>query len=235
MSYINPDTYSKMDTFVDEMNESINSVGDMSIFLFNRFRNFIGYMFIAITTVSIAFIVAEFVRGFEFSPIFGVDVYYIAIGVSLFGGAFLAYYGEESKIATIKGAIFSNGANRIWQIVAAMAVISVLILVNAKGVQKIADFSLRYMDSELQDSYLLKLKETKMNNHAAVAKVDAGAGISDTAVKMLLLSRKSLTDAKQREIVAEEDDFKAKTAKYDKYTYRTFIAQKKKSMAKAVL
>jgi hypothetical protein len=161
--------YKKMDKFVNEMNQSVNIVGDMSIYLFNRFRNFVGYLFVAITTVAISFIVAEFVRGFQFAPINGVDVYYIALFSSLIIGLYIAFYGEEAKIATIKGAIFSSGSNRTWQAGAAGFIILVLIIVNAKGVQKIADFSLRYMDTELKDSVIYKLKEQKMKNHASLA------------------------------------------------------------------
>ncbi len=161
--------YKKMDKFVNEMNQSVNIVGDMSIYLFNRFRNFVGYLFITITTVAIAFIVAEFVRGFEFESIMGMDTYYVALISSLIIGLYVAFYGEEAKIATIKGAIFSSGSNRTWQAGASLVIILVLIMVNAKGVQKIADFSLRYMDDELKNSVVFKLKEQKMKNHASLA------------------------------------------------------------------
>jgi len=168
---MNKRKYKKMDKFVNEMNQSVNIVGDMSIYLFNRFRNFVGYLFVTITTVAIAFIVAEFVRGFEFEPIMGMDVYYLALLSSLIVGLYVAFYGEEAKIATIKGAIFSSGSNRMWQAGAASFIILVLIIVNAKGVQKIADFSLRYMDGELKNSVVFKLKEQKMQNHASLAKI----------------------------------------------------------------
>ena len=161
--------YKKMDKFVNEMNASVNSVGDMSVYLFNRFRNFVGYLFITITTVAISFIVAEFIRDFQFTPVFGIDAYFIALFSSLVIGLYIAFYGEEAKIATIKGAIFSSGNNRTWQAGAALAIIIVLITVNAKGVQKIADFSLRYMDKELQDSVVFKLKEQKMKSHTLLA------------------------------------------------------------------
>jgi len=169
---MNNSKYKKMDKFVNEMNQSVNVVGDMSIYLFNRFRNFVGYLFITITTVAIAFIVAEFVRGFEFEPFMGVEVYFIALYSSLIVGLYIAFYGEEAKIATIKGAIFSSGSNRTWQAGAALFIILVLIIINANGVQKIADFSFRYMDSQLQQSVIYKLKETKINNHLKLASFD---------------------------------------------------------------
>jgi len=167
---MNNSKYKKMDKFVNEMNQSVNVVGDMSIYLLNRFRNFVGYLFITITTVAIAFIVAEFVRGFEFEPFMGVKVYFIALYSSLIVGLYIA--GEEAKIATIKGAIFSSGSNRTWQAGAALFIILVLIIINANGVQKIADFSFRYMDSQLQQSVIYKLKETKINNHLKLASFD---------------------------------------------------------------
>jgi len=186
--------YKKMDKFVNEMNQSVTVVGDMSIYLFNRFRNFVGYLFITITTVAISFIVAEFIRDFQFAPVFGVDTYFLALFSSLIIGLYIAFYGEEAKIATIKGAIFSSGNNRTWQAGAALAIIIVLITVNAKGVQKIADFSLRYMDKELQDSVVFKLKEQKMKSHT------------------LLASSKSNFSGQQRVI----DNLNAKRARYQK-------------------
>ena len=219
--------YEDIDVFVDEMNESAAKVGDTSIYLFNKFRNGIGWIFIMITTVAISFIVAEFVRKFDVKEIAGVDLYWLAVVVGLLAGGYIAYWAESAKIATIKGGVFSEGMNRFYQLLASSAVIAVLIMVNANGVQKIADFSLRYMDAELQDSYLLKLKETKMNNHADVAKIDSGKSIGDTSVKMLMMSRDSLMRAKQNEISAIQSSYKAWAKGRDKHAYRTMIANRK--------
>jgi hypothetical protein len=192
--------YKKMDKFVNEMNQSVNIVGDMSIYLFNRFRNFVGYLFVTITTVAIAFIVAEFVRGFEFDSVMGIDVYYIALLSSLIVGLYVAFYGEEAKIATIKGAIFSSGSNRTWQAGAALAIILVLIMVNAKGVQKIADFSLRYMDTELKNSVVFKLKEQKMKSHASLASTRVDFSGQQTLIDNLNVTRQRYL--KQRDSVS---------------------------------
>ena len=219
--------YKKMDKFVNEMNQSVNVVGDMSIYLFNRFRNFVGYLFITITTVAISFIVAEFVRGFEFSPIAGLDVYYIALFVSLVVGLYIAFYGEEAKIATIKGAIFSSGSNRTWQAAAALAIILVLIIVNAKGVQKIAEFSLRYMNTELQESVVFKLKEKKMLNHAALASTNLDLSSQDSALKALFQTRTGYEEAKRRELRSFEQAYNSYISGRDPNIYRTYIANKK--------
>lgn len=188
--------YKKMDKFVNEMNQSVNVVGDMSIYLFNRFRNFVGYLFITITTVAISFIVAEFVRGFEFTSFMGVDVYFIVLFSSLVLGLYIAFYGEEAKIATIKGAIFSSGSNRKWQAGAASFIILVLVIVNAKGVQKIADFSFRYMDSQLQQSVIFKLKETKIKNHSALASTTVDVSGQQNIVNKLNATRSRYQSAR---------------------------------------
>jgi len=188
--------YKKMDKFVNEMNQSVNVVGDMSIYLFNRFRNFVGYLFITITTVAISFIVAEFVRGFEFTSFMGVDVYFIVLFSSLVLGLYIAFYGEEAKIATIKGAIFSSGSNRNWQAGAASFIILVLVIVNAKGVQKIADFSFRYMDSQLQQSVIFKLKETKIKNHSALASTTVDVSGQQNIVNKLNATRSRYQSAR---------------------------------------
>jgi hypothetical protein len=199
----------------------------MSIYLFNRFRNFVGYLFIAITTVAISFIVAEFVRGFELSPFMGYDVYFITLFSSLVVGLYIAFYGEEAKIATIKGAIFSSGSNRTWQAGAALAIILVLIIVNAKGVQKIADFSFRYMDSQLQKSVIFKLKETKMKNHTSLASITINTSTQDSALKALFKTRESYERAKRREINSVEQALESYLAGRNPNTYRTYIANKK--------
>ncbi len=219
--------YKKMDKFVNEMNQSVNIVGDMSIYLFNRFRNFVGYLFITITTVAISFIVAEFVRGFQFAPIMGIEVYYIALLSSLIVGLYIAFYGEEAKIATIKGAIFSSGSNRTWQAGAAFSIILVLIIVNAKGVQKIADFSLRYMDTQLQESVIFKLKETKMQNHASLASTTINTSSQNSALKALFKTRESYERAKLREIKSVEQALNSYISGRNPNTYRTYIANKK--------
>lgn len=224
---MNNSKYKKMDKFVNEMNQSVNVVGDMSIYLFNRFRNFVGYLFITITTVAISFIVAEFVRGFELAPFMGFDVYFIALFSSLVLGLYIAFYGEEAKIATIKGAIFSSGSNRTWQACAALAIILVLIIVNAKGVQKIADFSFRYMDSQLQESVIFKLKETKMKNHASLASININTSSQDNALKALFKTRESYERAKRREINSVEQALESYISGRNPNIYRTYIASKK--------
>ncbi len=231
---MNIEKYEKMDKFVDEMNESINSVGDMSVYLFNRFREFIGYLFIGITTIAIAFIVAEFVRDFDINPIYGVDIYYIALGLSLVFGAYLAFYGEEAKIATIKGAIFSSGSNRFWQVGATLVIVAVLILVNAKGVQKIADFSLRYMSQELEQSVVFKLKEKKIENHARLSTTSNNQSIGNQAVKVLMLSRADMQRAKQKEIDAIQQSSDAYVNGRDPHAYRTLIARKRVETAQLI-
>jgi hypothetical protein len=219
--------YKKMDKFVNEMNQSVNIVGDMSIYIFNRFRNFVGYLFIAITTVAISFIVAEFVRSFQFSPIFGMDAYYVALFGSLVIGLYIAFYGEEAKIATIKGAIFSSGSNRTWQSGAALFIILILIIVNAKGVQKIADFSLRYMDQELQDSVVFKLKEQKMKNYTSLATSGSSHSTQDSALLAMLKTRGNYERSKKREILVAQQVLDSLIAGRDAKVYRTYIANKK--------
>ncbi len=231
---MNSTKYKKMDKFVNEMNQSINIVGDMSIYLFSRFRNFIGYLFITITTVAIAFIVAEFIRGFEFAPIMGIDVYFIALAVSLILGFYIAFYAEEAKIATIKGAIFSSGSNRTWQAIAASAIILVLIIINANGVQKIADFSLRYMDSELQESVVFKLREKKMLNHAALASTNRNTEIQNSALNALIKTKKSYERAKYTEIKFVEQALDSYISGRDPKVYRTYIANKKLESSKKI-
>ncbi len=232
---MNIDTYEKMDKFVNEMNESVTVVGDMSVYLFNRFRVFVGYLFISVTTIAIAFIVAEFIRGFELPPIYGIDVYYIALSTSIIIGAFLAYYGEEAKIATIKGSIFSAGSNRFWQLCAALVIIAVLILVNAKGVQKMADFSLRYMNVELENSVIYKLKEQKMQTHAELATLhNSVEEIGDGSIKALQRSRDDLVSAKKREIDAVQSAADNYINGRDPKAYRTLIANKRVETAKKI-
>lgn len=226
--------YKKMDKFVNEMNQSVNVVGDMSIYLFSRFRNFVGYLFITITTVAISFIVAEFVRGFRLAPIMGIDLYYVVLLSSLVLGLYIAFYGEEAKIATIKGAIFSSGSNRTWQAGAALAIILVLIIVNAKGVQKIADFSFRYMDSQLQESVIFKLKETKMQNHASLASTNINFSSQNSALKALFQSRESYENAKLREIKSVEKALNSDLLGRDSYKFRTYISQKRLEAGKRI-
>ncbi len=221
--------YKKMDKYVNEMNQSVNVVGDMSIYLFSRFRNFIGHLFITITTVAISFIVAEFIRGFQFAPIMGVDVYYIALFSSLILGFYIAFYAEEAKIATIKGAIFSSGSNRTWQAMAALAIIMVLIIINAKGVQKIADFSLRYMNTELEESVVFKLKEQKMQTHTSIASKS-----KDRVILALTKTRDSYESAKQREISSIEQMLESYISGKNPNIYRTYIAKKKLSASKKI-
>ncbi len=122
--------YEKMSQFVDEMNASVSVVGDMSVYLFNRFRVFVGFLFVVITAVSIAFITSEFIRGFQLQPIFGVNVYYIVLFSALILGGYLASFGEDAKISTVKGIIFSTGSNRFWQFIASIVIITVLIMIN---------------------------------------------------------------------------------------------------------
>jgi len=232
MSLISDKKYKAMDNLINEMNASVNVVGDYSIFLFNRFRNFVGYLFIIITTVALAFIGAEFVRGFEMT-FFGIDLYYIVLFSLLIPGLYLAMFGEEAKIATIKGAVFSSGGNRTWQTGAALAIIAILMLINAKGTQKIADYSLRYMNTELQDSYLVKLKEQKMKAHVDTAQIKSNK-IGDTAVKMLMMSRQSLVNAKNREIQAIQGATDNWISGRNPKAYRTIIAQKRVATAKQI-
>jgi len=231
---LNSSKYKKMDKFVNEMNQSVTVVGDMSIYLFSRFRNFVGYLFITVTTVAIAFIVAEFVRGFGFAPVVGVDFYYVALFFALILGLFVAFFGEEAKIATIKGAIFSSGSNRTWQALGALFIILVLIIVNAKGVQKIADFSFRYMDAQLQDSVIYKLKEKKMENHSSFVSTNINTEIETNALKALFLSRKNYNRAKQKEIRLIEDALDSYILGRDAKMYRTYIANKKLQSAKKI-
>ncbi len=231
---MNIEKYEKMDKFVDEMNASINSVGDMSVYLFNRFREFVGYLFIGITTIAIAFIVAEFVRDFDLKPIYGVDIYYITLTISLIFGIYIAFYGEEAKIATIKGAIFSSGNNRFWQVGATLVIVAVLILVNAKGVQKISDFSLRYMNQELEQSVVFKLKEKKIENHTKLSTTNNNISIGDQAVKVLMLSRADMQKAKQKEIDAIQQAADTYIKGRDPHAYRTLIARKKVETAKLI-
>ncbi len=226
--------YKKMDKFVNEMNQSVNVVGDMSIYLFSRFRNFVGYLFITITTVAIAFIVAEFARGFRFAPIMGADVYYIILFFALLIGFFIALFGEEAKIATIKGAIFSSGSNRTWQALGALSIILVLIIVNAKGVQKIADFSFRYMDEQLQESVIYKLKEKKMQNHSAFATTNINTQSENSTLTALFETRKSYQKAKQKEISLVEQALDSYISGRDAKMYRTYIANKKLESAKKI-
>ncbi len=231
---MNSTKYKKMDKFVNEMNQSVNVVGDMSIYLFNRFRNFVGYLFITITTVAISFIVAEFIRGFSFAPIMGLDTYYIALLSSLIVGLYIAFYGEEAKIATIKGAIFSSGSNRTWQAGAALTIILVLIIVNAKGVQKIADFSLRYMDTQLQESVIFKLKEKKMQGHATLASENINTVNQNSAFQALFKTRGNYEHAKLREIRFVEQALNSYISGRDPSKYRTYIASKRLETARKI-
>lgn len=231
---MNVKQYEKMSKFVDEMNASVSVVGDSSVYLFNRFRVFVGFLFIVVTTVAISFIVAEFVRGFQLAPIYGIDTYYLALGASMIVGAYLAYFGEEAKIAVIKGIIFSIGGNRFWQFIAAVVIITVLILVNTKGVQKIADFSLRYMDNELTTSVVYKLKENKIQTHADLATVRSSVGISDTSIKALQSSREDMIRAKQAEIKAIQNASNNYIQGRDPRAYRTLIARKKVETAQMI-
>ncbi len=232
---MNEEKYEKMDRFVDEMNASVAIVGDMSVYIFSKFRQFGGYLFIAITMVAIAFIVSEFVRGFQFSPLFGIDVYYIALGISSIVGAYLAFLAEEAKITTIKGAIFSVGSNRFWQFCAAFVVIAVLIGINAKGVQKIADFSLRYLNNELENSVVYKLQEKKMNTHTVLAtKTSTSSGVGSLFIQALQKSRDSMVRAKEQEIrtiQAASDNY---INGRDKRAYRTLIANKRVQTAQLI-
>ncbi len=225
--------YEKVDAFVDAMNESASRVGDSSIYLFNKFRSGMGIMFVTVTTVAIGFIVGEFIRRFDLGPIFGVDVYWISVVIGSALGGYIAYWAEEAKIATIKGAVFSEGSNRIFQLLAGSAVIAVLVLINANGVQKIADFSLRYMDRELQNSYILKAKEKRVEAHAKTA-TEENIKADDSSKKMLLASRESLMNAKNTEIEAVRSKFKAWVKGRDPHAYRTMIANKKAEMAKKI-
>ncbi len=224
---MNSTKYKKMDKFVNEMNQSVNIVGDMSIYLFSRFRNFIGYLFITITTVAISFIIAEFIRSFQFAPIMGINVYFIALVVSLILGFYIAFYAEEAKIATIKGAIFSSGSNRTWQAIATFTIILVLIIINAKGVQKIADFSLRYMDKELQENVVFKLREKKMQNHATLASTTVDLSIQNSALNALIKTKEGYEKAKYREIRSIEQALGSYLVGRDPKIYRTYIANKK--------
>jgi len=231
---MNDSKYKKMDKYVNEMNQSVNVVGDMSIYLFSRFRNFVGHLFITITTVAISFIVAEFIRGFQFTPVMGVDVYFVALFSSLILGFYIAYYAEEAKIATIKGAIFSSGSNRTWQAMAALAIIMVLIIINAKGVQKIADFSLRYMNTELEESVIFKLKEQKMQNHSSIASENKNSKTQNSAILALMKTRDSYESAKQREISSIEQMLESYISGKNPNIYRTYIAKKKLEASKKI-
>jgi hypothetical protein len=221
-----------VDQFVDEMNDSAGRVGDTSVYLFNKFREGIGLVFILITTVAIAFIVAEFVFRFETKELWGINLYYLAGSVGLVFGAIIAYSAETAKIATIKGAVFSVGKNRLYQFLASAAVIAVLVLLNANGVQKIADFSMRYMDAELQNSYLIKIKEQKMNSHASVAKQSRGETVSSSSV--LMSSRSDLIAAKNREIATIKEALDSYLKHTDPKAYRTMRMRKKEEASKKI-
>lgn len=223
--------YEKIGTFVDEMNASASKVGDESIYEFASFRNAIGFIFILITTVALAFIAGEFVRQFTIKEVFGVDLYWTTIVVALIVGFKIAYKAEKAKITTIKASIFSIGHNQIVQMGASVAIIAVLVLVNAHGVQKIADFSLRYLDGELKESYLIKLKEKKMDNHASMAKANP-ANINSSSietVKMEIMNAKRLKDNAIRE---SKTVFNKYTKGRDPRAYRTLIAQQREKMSK---
>lgn len=223
--------YQKMDEFVDSMNESASRVGDMSIYLFNNFRSGIGWIFIMITTMAIAFIVAEFVRKFELSPIMGVEMYHIAMATGVIAGGLIAYWAEEAKIATIKGAVFSEGANRWVQILASLAVVAVLVLANANGVQKIADFSLRYMNTELQESVTFKIKQEKMKVHQNISTTQS---IDTSDIDALMRTRGQMEESRDGEISATKTLRDNYINNRDAREYRTMIAFKKAECAKTV-
>jgi hypothetical protein len=161
----------QINDFITEMNESAGEVGSRSAFYFNKFREGMGKFFILVTTVALAFILAEFVRSFGSYYIFGVDIYYISIFIGLIAGGYIAYWAEIAKIATIKGIVFSVGWNQILQVLASLSIILTLILGNSKGIQKIADFSLRYMDKEVEQGVIFNIKKQKMEAHKNTNKI----------------------------------------------------------------
>lgn len=246
--------FQKTDNYVDQVSIDVNVAGDKSVRSFGKFREYIGHLFVLITIASLAMLFSEFVRMFDVAPwTFSTDAQidffifhleagehkiffeYLAIMIALPLSYMLARFGEDAKIDAIRSVVNAQ-TNKIWFGAAAIVVIAVLLFINAKGVQAIADASLRYMNTELQEGVVFQLKKEKLDNHANLAKTDTASTISNTAVTNLMSSRASIIATKQQEIAAAKSAHTAKTAKYQKssYTYRTFLSNQQTALAKKI-
>lgn len=244
--------FQKTDSYVDQVSIDVNIAGDKSVRSFGKFREYVGHLFVLITIAALAMLFSEFVRMFDVAPwtfstqskidffIFHLEAgehhvvfEYVAIMIALPLSYMLARFGEDAKIDAIRSVV-NAVTNRFWFGAAAVVVIAVLLFINAKGTQAIADATLRYMNTELQESVVFNLKKEKLDNHAALSKMSTT--ISTESITNLSSSRKSITDAKAEEIAAAKSAYRAKTEKYAKqpYQYRTFLANKKTELARTI-